>query len=238
MVAHAGFVVRDALVLRRKIRVVCVGAVFTVPEERSKGLASHVLREVLAHARPGADLVMISGDRGLYRRLGMDPVPPLALFRLPDTVSATENLDIREISAVDLKAMAALYDAEDVHFIRPPDDWTRLWTAGRLVDGPAKFWLVERAGLVVAYLLVQHAGPRPDGSSRPRRILEFAGARDAIVQAAPAVAEELLLPAYDTATVALCEGKGWHRSTRQFSVTAEALTMDVTVIPWYGLNYV
>jgi hypothetical protein len=197
------------------------------------------LADVLARARPTADLVMASGDGGLYRRQGLDAVPPLARFRLPEGSfgGIISSLEIRDATACDLRAMAALYDAENVHFVRSDADWERLWAARRLVDAPARFSVVARGAQVVAYLGAQEAQRRGDGSERPRRILEFAGDRDTILDAAPLLGEELLVPSYDTSTAALCERRGWTRSTRQFLITGMALTPDVLVIPWYGLNY-
>ncbi len=239
ILAHAGSVARDAMVLRRRIRVTCIGAVFTVPDARGQGLASRLLADVLARARPTADLVMASGDGGLYRRQGLDAVPPLARFRLPERSDggAVSTLEIRDATAADLRAMGALYDAEDVHFVRSDADWERLWAAGRLVDTRARFSIVTRGGQVVAYLCAQEGERRGDGSERPRRIMEFAGDRDTILDAAPALGEELLVPSYDTSTIALCERRGWSQSNRQFPITGLALTPDVLVIPWYGLNY-
>ncbi len=78
---------------------------------------------------------------------------------------------------------------------------------------------------------------RADGSVRPRRILELAGDREAVLAVAPTLAEELLVPAYDSATIGLATARGWFRSTRQFPVTAEPLTAVARLVPWYGLNY-
>jgi GNAT superfamily N-acetyltransferase len=244
--AHAGFVTREALVLKRRVRVACIGAVFTAPAERGRGLASRVLLDALGRARLGADLVLASGDRGLYQRQGLDPVPPLTRFWLSPNASGNASGDasdmtgatqVRPASSDDLEAMAALYDAEDVHFVRPQNDWRRLWGAEMLVDVPAAFSVLLRRGRIVAYVVAQQAGRRADGSVRPRRILEIAGDRAAILEMAPLLGEELLLPAYDSSTTALCDGRGWTRTTRQLPITAQALIAAEIVIPWYGLNY-
>lgn len=237
VIAHAGFITRDAVVMRRPVRIACIGAVFTVPDRRDQGLATQVLREALTRARPGADLVMASGDRDLYRRQGLEPVPPLARFRMAPTSTGPAGLTIRDAAKSDLAAMAALYDAEDVHFVRSSTDWQALWSAGLLVDVPAVFSVVLRGDTIVAYIVAQRAVRRPDGSERPRRILEIAGDRAAVAETAPLLAEELVVPRYDASMIAACERKGWVRTTRQFLITAEALTAQVVVIPWYGLDY-
>ena len=237
ILSHAGFVTRDTQVFGRKVRVACVGAVATVPAHRGCGLGSRVFAAALGAARRDAELVMVSGDRGLYRRQGLKPVPPLARFRISPGTDALKPPEIRQAGRADLKSLAALYDAEDVHFVRSTEDWGLLWSAGRLVDAPGRCWMVSHAGRDLGYLVVQQPSPAPDGSVRPRRILEVAGDWEALVRAAPAVADELLVPLYDSSTVQLCEGRGWPRTTRDFSVTADG-PPSALVTPWYGLNYV
>ena len=255
IVAHAGCLQREALVLKRRVRVGFIAAVFTAPQVRRQRLGTRVLRDALARARADADLVLASGDRDLYRRQGFEPVAPLARYRLPSPTPAsgasahargrpdgpgtppTGDLAWRDTTDEDLPAIAALVDKEDVHFVRSPGDWTRLRRAARLVDAPAKLSTVTRAGDVVGFIATQKASPRPDGSLRPRRILEIAGDRRAIIDVAPHMADELLVPAYDSNTVDLAAAQGWVRTTRQFPVTAEPLTAVARLVPWYGLNY-
>jgi predicted N-acetyltransferase YhbS len=237
VIAHAGFVTRKALVMRRPVQIACVGAVFTAPEHRRQGLGTRVLVDALRRARVGADLVMASGDRDLYRRQGLEPVPPLARFRVTAPKTTPTDLTVRDATADDLDAMAALHDAEEVHFVRSAAVWRAVWSAGLLVDAQATFSVMSRAGRIVAYAVAQRAGRRADGSVRPRRILELAGDRTALTDAAPTLADELLVPGYDSATIAACEHKGWVRTARQFLITAEALTAQILVIPWYGLDY-
>lgn len=240
IVAHAAWTQRDAMVLRRRVRIGFIGAVFTEPACRRQGLGTRVLLDALARARAGADLVLASGDRDLYRRQGFEPVPPLARYRLPPPAEPA-TVKTRPMSPADIPAVAALYEREDVHFHRSPEDWAALLRAGRLVDAPATFSVVTRgpgpAAAPIAFLAAQNASPRPDGSVRPRRILEVAGDREAIVGAAPALADELLVPAYDSEAIGLATARGWFRTTRQFAVTAEPLTAVARLVPWYGLNY-
>jgi GNAT superfamily N-acetyltransferase len=236
--AHAAFVIRDGVVSDRRIKIGCVGAVFTTPAQRGQGLASRALIDALGGARRDADVLLVSGDRGLYRRHGLEPVPPLARFRLPAFATAAPKSEVRSARWEDLEAMAELYDTEQVRFVRSVDDWHRLWAGRTLVDAPADFSIVVRRGTIVAYMVAQRESRGAQGSPRPRRILEIAGDRGAIVEVAPLVAEELLVPSYDSSMIELGDRKGWARSARQFLITAQTLTADVPVIPWYGLNYV
>lgn len=255
ILAHVGLCLRDARIGKSQIRVACVGAVFTAPGERGRGLASRLLEETLTHARPRCDLVMASGDGGLYRRQGLLPIPPLARFLVPVEppdarplpFALAAGLEIRGAARADLESMAALYDAEDMHFVRPPSDWNSLWRAGRLVDLPATFSVVARAGRTVAYLAANRS------KSGVRRVLEIAGDREALLDAVPRLADELAIPGYDQATIGLCEQKGWTRTTLPLRITAQVLSSSsstnteasanavagatASAIPWYGLNY-
>ena len=238
--AHAAFAQRPAMVLGRRATVGFIAAVFTDPAARGQRLATRVLADALAGARAGADLVLASGDRDLYRRQGFEPVPPLARFRLPTVTSAPTApalLTTRPFVEDDLPAVAALHDAEPVHFVRTTDDWRKLLAAGQLVDGPAAFSVILRGERPVAFVAAQQARPRADGTQRPRRILEVAGERAAIVAMAPLLADELLVPHYDSATIDHAVALGWVRTARQFPITAEPLTALARVVPWYGLNY-
>jgi predicted N-acetyltransferase YhbS len=247
VLAHAACARREAVVLKRKITVAFIAAVFVDPEVRGQRLGTGVLLDALARARPGADLVLASGDRDLYRRQGFEPVASLARFCLPPAATlagALGEYELRQIgaggenpTAEDLGDLQALTEAEPVHFVRSDDDWRQLLRAGRLVDVPATFTLVARGGEPVAFVATQNALPRPDGTVRPRRILEVVGDRAAVVSVAPLLGEELLVPPYDSATIDRAIGLGWVRTARQFPITADPLTPVARVVPWYGLNY-
>jgi len=260
ILAHAGCLRREAQILKRRTTIGFVAAVFTDAPHRGRRLGTRVLLDALGQVRPGADLVLASGDRDFYRRHGFEPVPPLTRFRLPPAetlAGAVGEYELRTIGGAPSEAAAAgpegaptpltpaelaelqgLHAAEPVHFVRSDDDWRRLLAAGRLVDAPATFTLVTRAGRPVAFVAAQNATPRPDGSVRPRRILEVAGDRNAILSVAPLLGEELLVPAYDSASIDRAVAVGLVRTVRQFPITAEPLTALARVVPWYGLNYV
>ena len=252
VVAHAGCVRREAVIFNRRTTIGVIAAVFTDPAVRGRGLGTRVLLDALGRVRPGADLVLASGDRDLYRRQGFEPTAPMARFRLPSPSAARvpepyalrelggdrgEGAPAQDLPPAVLADLRGLHDAEPVHFVRSEEDWRLLLGAGRLVDAAARFTLVERAGRPVAFLATQVASARPDGTMRPRRILEVAGDREAIVAIAPFVGDELLVPSYDAPTIDRAVAAGWVRTVRQFPITAEPLTATARVVPWYGLDY-
>ena len=100
ILAHAGCARREARVLKRKTTIAFIAAVFVDPAVRGQRLGTRVLVDALGRARPGADLVLASGDRDLYRRQGFEPAAPLARFCLPSATSlsgAARAYETREI---------------------------------------------------------------------------------------------------------------------------------------------
>src|SRR5947209_4184266 len=70
-VAHVGVCIRPAVILGARLKVASIGAVCTDPAHRGGGLASALMADARRYAREnGASLMLISGGRGLYRRLG------------------------------------------------------------------------------------------------------------------------------------------------------------------------
>ncbi len=70
-VSMAGFTVREISVQGTRIRVACVGAVCTLASHRGRGIAAAIMEDVAAEAGArGAVMLLISGGRGLYRRMG------------------------------------------------------------------------------------------------------------------------------------------------------------------------
>jgi len=241
-VAHVGVCYREARVWGRRVRVACFGAVFTLPAFQKAGLASRLLEDSVRLASARADLLMISGERSLYRRHGFDPVPPGTRFvwsEPPTGAASSGGYHVASATLQDIGDLAALQEGEPVRFVRSPAEWQQLMTAGLVMGVPGELWLVRRSGVPVAYLALQRAGRRPDGSARQARILEVAGEPEAIIAAAPCCAQELIVPHYAAAPfVAAYEARRIRPTTRQFLISAQALNADVPVVPWFGLDYV
>lgn len=241
-VSHAAFCERDAVAWDRRVRIGCVGAVFTAPGHEGQGLASCVVADAVAEASRRCDLLMITGERPLYRRLGFEPVPPGTRFAWTQEdrpTPASPAFTLARATATDVPALAALHDQRPVRFVRSAEMWQRLLLAGQLMGWPGEVWLVRVEGTPRAYLAVQTAGPRRDGSQRPARVLEVAGEPALVVEAARLLAEELILPSYAAPPyVALFAARALRPTTRQFLVSAQALTANVPVVPWFGLDYV
>src|SRR5690349_13959669 len=70
-VSHVGMIERDALLFGCRIKTCCIGSVGTLPDYRGKGYAGACLDAVTEKAiADGVDIMIVSGDRNLYRMRG------------------------------------------------------------------------------------------------------------------------------------------------------------------------
>ncbi len=189
VVSHVGVCVRDAVLLGAPLTVASIGAVSTDPAFRGRGFAGALMEDAIAYARArGACLMLISGDRALYRRLG--GVRPGGFFmgEVPHA-DFPRGYAFERATPDDTPQLAALYQREPVRFVRPAEDWRRLLAAGVVMNQAADCLMVRDPDGVVAYLAVQAPPSHSTGETRPR-VMEYAGSREAVWRALAAVAGE------------------------------------------------
>lgn len=188
LVAHVGLCVRDASLLGARVRVVSIGAVATDPEHRGRGLASRLMADARRCAvEQGASLMLISGGRGLYHRLGYVEVGSFQRYSVPAGEPAAEY-EVTELHEDDLPAIVSLYQAEPVRFFRPVSDWHKLVAASMLMNQPADLLVIRRGNAIVAYAGVQRPAHRSTGEAAAARVRELAGSRSAVAAALPGIA--------------------------------------------------
>jgi GNAT superfamily N-acetyltransferase len=189
VVSHVGLCVRDALLLGIPLRVASIGAVCTAPDYRKRNFAGSLVEDAIARAREwGAHVMLISGDRALYRRMGGTRIGRYAHIEVP-VAPLPSGLALERASLSDIPDLAMLYSFEPIRFIRPYDDWRRLLEAEMLMNAPADCWLVRDAEQVLAYIAAQRPPSHSSGESRPN-VREYAGSREAVWSALGALAEQ------------------------------------------------
>ncbi len=143
------------------IQVGSIGGVCTHPDYRKQGLASRLMERCTEQlVNEGAQLMLISGDAGVYMRLGNVFHGKFIYFSIkPDQVrqgnSLPNNILVRRATPADALLCGKLYQAEPVHFVRQNSDFTRA------LQNPmshqyihADQWIIEREGQAVAYLFL------------------------------------------------------------------------------------
>jgi len=198
ILAHAGQTVsqigtfHDRLKLYDgEIRAGSVGGVCTHPEYRGKGLASQLFeycaQELVAE---GARLLLISGDEGVYTRLGSVPHGRFINFSITAGQSVQwrptpTDLVVRKAILADAAACAKLCQAEPVHFIRENSDFSKvLHDPMRNPYIHSEQWIIEQAGQAVAYLFLGFMWGLAGGlEAGIRHVGDYAGSRLALVEA-------------------------------------------------------
>ena len=206
VVCHVGVIRRPATLAGCRIGVACVGAVATYEAYRGHGFASAAFQECCElAAAAGDDLLLVSGGRGLYTRVGCRRVGPEwdviveggagpDAAKASGAVRAGEAADgpppaaapvLAPIGAEHIDTMAALYRAEPVRFLRPREDWRRALDCRVVMAARSDFWGIFLGGDMVAYLIAHppvRSWPVEPGQVS---VVEFAGDRAAIAGVLP-----------------------------------------------------
>jgi len=191
VVSHVGMHLDEILILGCRLTAASIGAVATYDEYRGRGLATACLDAAEAKAiSHGASVTYISGARGLYQRFGAVKVGRSCVYRFP-SAAPSPGIFVREATADDVLVMERLYEAEPVRFHRPLGDWQATFNAtlDRHSSGFQDYVYVAGAsggsGAVSGYVVVRVSAW--DGAPRAR-VTEYAGAREHIIAALPAIA--------------------------------------------------
>ncbi len=168
------------------LRVASIGSVCTHPDYRGLGLATrlldHCARQLTAE---GARLMLVSGDRELYRRAGCVASQEFEHVVLkPGQVDLrVDGLALRPATESDASLCSRLYQTEPVRFVRCVEVFTRHFCQPEEFP-QAEDWIVELRGRPVAYLFLSFPWENlrePD--SGVREVYEYAGSRVALAGA-------------------------------------------------------
>lgn len=188
-VSHVGMIQRYASLFGCMVKTCCIGAVSTLPEYRNRGLASACFDDAIQKAHnDGVDIMLVSGDRNLYRMRGCLLVGCDARFVLgkgeQPFAPTKDNVTVEPMRDDELPLVMECYRHEPVRFLRPLDDYRYALQCGFVMNRPSDFLVIRQHGEFRGYVIVQH--PRDD---KRAMLAEFAGDRHAILAALPLIAE-------------------------------------------------
>ena len=125
VVSHQEFYVREVSILGCKIRLGSIGGVDTLREYRKRGFATELFDDCTERMdADGADLMQVSGDRGLYRRGGCKRIGDVCYFRITkEDVPAGGDVEVRPYEEGSLAGVIEAYQREPVRFSRSLSDF-------------------------------------------------------------------------------------------------------------------
>jgi GNAT superfamily N-acetyltransferase len=172
------------------VRAACIGSVCTLDDYRGQGLAARLVDDCAAAAlAQGVSLLMVSGGRGLYRRMGCVDAGLFTVIRVRrDGRLPPVSTRVREWSEADAPELEALHLRERVRFVRAPGEMLSLLRTRALHARPARTWVVRVGERTAGYLCVSG----PDEKTGPGVLVarEIAGSRHAILAGAQAIMDE------------------------------------------------
>ncbi len=156
-----------------------IGAVATHPDGRGKGFASILMQDAVRRSvEQGADIMLISGDLGVYRRMhavdcGIYPVIKISKNRL-HTNSA---FSVSPAQDTDIDSIVSLWTTLPTRYMLPREDWVALSQCRHVMDKPSDWWMVRLGIEPVGFGIVHQEGSE-------LWLLDWAGHPDALEAAA------------------------------------------------------
>jgi len=214
-VALSGMTVQDIRLDEVVVRAACIGSVCTLDDYRGQGLAARLVDDCVAAASAqGVSLLLVSGGRGLYRRMGCVDAGLFTVIRVGrDCRLPPGSCRVREWTEADLPELEALHTQEPVRFVRAPGEMRSLLRTRALHARSARTWIVRVGERTAGYLCVSE----PDEKTGPGVLIarEIAGSRHAILSAAHPIMDachleclDIEVPASDAETIFLAGAFG------------------------------
>ncbi|MGC9328307.1 MAG: GNAT family N-acetyltransferase, partial [Candidatus Hinthialibacter sp.] len=122
-----------------------IGAVATHPNGRGKGYASILMQDAVERSvEQGVDIMLISGDLGVYRRMhavdcGIYPVVKIEQENLQES----PGYFISELKDEDLGEVIELWKTLPTRYLLPREDWEALSRCKHVMDKPSQWWTVR-----------------------------------------------------------------------------------------------
>ena len=189
-ISHVGIRERNVFVNGYSMKVGSIGGVATQSEYRNRGLATRLMLNAIRKIdEDEGDVMFVSGDRGLYRRIGCVRGGNIRNFRMKR--SDLERFDHADVEVLayredDLQDVVAAYESEPVRFHRTLDDFRYELESGEAIWRKARVFVVRKEGEFQSYVIVQEP---EEGKMRVGNVAEYAGVRTAIVGAVKPIFE-------------------------------------------------
>ncbi len=133
-----------------------IGAVATHPDARGHGFASILMQDAVERSvSQGADIMLISGDMGVYKRMHAVECGQYLQVRItPDIPESQKGYSLRKVQFDDLPAIGRLWETLPVRYLLPLEDWQALFECQFVMDKPSEWWMVMDGDEAVGFGIV------------------------------------------------------------------------------------
>lgn len=185
-ISHIGISEAEIIVYGCRTKIGSIGSVCTYPQYRGRGFATLLLENTIKKLDDdGADVMLVSGEGGLYKRAGCTKAGRVHKFRISGDDLKRFNPQAMEVfpyKEKNLENIVRVYQKERVRFFRPLEDFKKILTTGLAMDRKAEILTVHKANEFLGYLAVQIPGEK-EGKERISNVAEYSGIRRAILGA-------------------------------------------------------
>jgi len=254
VVSHVGALTRDISTAGCRLSTMSIGAVATCAAYRGRGLATGLMDMAIRKAiHGGTSLMLISGGRGLYRRLGAKRAGRFIRYVVPEGAIAAgavadeslaeraidkprvgppglEELNFRPATSNDLPGMTRMYREESSRYVRSTTDFATAVESEWICDSAGETLVILHNNRIVSYAGIQQS--RIDRHRRDRKadIMEMGRSRSALLRALPALYKrykvnsiEIVSTESDTELSCLTEPYGIHSIPQEYAGTVIVL---------------
>ena len=212
IVSHVGFHTTSALIMGVPVTISSIGSVATDPNYRNQGLGTKLLQQAFKKMKnEKADIILISGTRGLYKRNGCYSVGKLHQFVATSSPINNEGRDSYKLEPVPnevifhnniAEKLIEIENEDKTRFIHSTEELKVLYKAAgycRIFPWRQELFKIERDEKMLAYFIVGFEAVE-DGEERAH-VIEFYGDRKALAKGflqlfAPHVIE-IIIPILD-----------------------------------------
>ncbi len=179
IVSHVATSIRPVTLGGIQTKVAGIGAVASLPEARGKGYASKLMSDAVERSvERGADLMLISGDEGIYKRMHAVECGRFGelLLEKSDIDDHVPQYEISYAQSSDLGQCTELRQSLPTRYMLPKEDLEALFACKWVMDRDTDWWVVKDRDAVVGFAVIQIDGDTArlhDWAGSPLAFSEF-----------------------------------------------------------------
>ncbi len=179
IVAHVAASIRPVSLAGIQTKVAGIGAVATHPEARGYGFASILMQDAIQRCtEQGADIMLISGDLGIYRRLHAEECGQFPVFEISEEdLRPQSGFSLIPVDSTHIDIINLLLEQKTTRYMLPQEDLEALEQCRHVMDRSSDWWIILYGDTPTGFGVVHADEQKVD-------LLEWAGHPNALQYAA------------------------------------------------------